>query len=207
MFIEKQDRTIRTLYNQRGWCGLFFLLVKIKLSEAMVTHASSFTVSLTAEVDSDITWESIWGNAKERGNRCWKVFPRHGAWQHLSSTQRKSSHTPLDPIHVRINSALKSTQYEHEDQFRRTRNHIKSIWLQGDVLEDIMTWFLKQAVGLCTLCTYSGMISVPLRWFYNTGVQKGHLLQEVMAGELNKLTVLWESGSSINLPTLFYTHK
>lgn len=55
MFIEKQDRTIRTLYNQRGWCGLFFLLVKIKLSEAMVTRASSFTVSLTAEVDSDIT--------------------------------------------------------------------------------------------------------------------------------------------------------
>lgn len=36
MFIEKQDRTIRTLYTyQRGWCGLFFFfLVKIKFHKS-----------------------------------------------------------------------------------------------------------------------------------------------------------------------------
>lgn len=45
MFIEKQERTVRTLYNQWGVWTHF--LSKNKAPEAVVTHTSSFTVSLT----------------------------------------------------------------------------------------------------------------------------------------------------------------
>lgn len=56
MFIEKQDRTFKNIVQSKiggGGVGVgssvfcFVFLVKIKLSEAVVTQASSFTVSLT----------------------------------------------------------------------------------------------------------------------------------------------------------------
>lgn len=75
MFIEKQDRTLRILYNQRGlWAHLLFFLVKIKLSKAMVTHASSFTVSLSCR---GRFWHYLrvnLGQRRRKRNRCWSVW-------------------------------------------------------------------------------------------------------------------------------------
>lgn len=55
MFIEKRDRTIRTLYNQRGGVGFFFSLVKIKALRSYDDSSLLSQLVSPAEVDSDIT--------------------------------------------------------------------------------------------------------------------------------------------------------
>lgn len=169
----------------------------------MVTHASSFTVSLICR---GRFWhylrESIWGNAKERGNRCWKVFPQFGAWLDPSSTWKNYAHTTWPRTHSHqssLNPHNVKIKAWGEVEKGQERSHTKSIGLQGNITPRY-TWVIQQAVGLCTHLLRKIVSTTPMILsdftIYWVKKKRGQPPEEDGWWAGTSPTVLWESAPS-----------